>query len=76
MKLADVFDALITRRVYKEAFAPQVVRDIMNEGRGTLFSPALFDHFDAHFEAFVAIAEHLRDDPNEVTAPNATSTPT
>ena len=76
MKLADVFDALITRRVYKEAYAPQLVRDIMKEGRGTLFSPVLFDHFDAHFEAFVAIAEHLRDDPNEMSTPNTASTPT
>lgn len=68
MKLADVFDALITRRVYKEAFAPKVVRQIMTDGRGTLFSPALFDHFDAHFDEFVAIAERLRDDPSEISA--------
>ena len=62
MKLADVFDALITRRVYKEALEPKVVRQIMADGRGTLFSPMLLDCFDAHFDDFVRIAEHFRDE--------------
>ncbi len=74
MKLADVFDALITRRVYKDAYQPEQVRQIMAEGRGTLFSPVLFDHFDAHFDAFVAIAERLRDEPGELAAPDSSST--
>lgn len=73
MKLADVFDALITRRVYKGAYEPQAVRQIMAEGRGTLFSPVLFDHFDAHFDQFVAIAERLRDEPDESTASSTAS---
>ncbi len=73
MKLADVFDALITRRVYKDAYQPQQVRQIMEEGRGTLFSPVLFDHFDTHFDAFVNIAERLRDEPSEVATPGTAS---
>ncbi len=73
MKLADVFDALISRRVYKDAYEPHVVRQIMAEGRGKLFSPALFDHFDAHFDEFVAIAEHLRDYPREGVTSNMTN---
>jgi putative two-component system response regulator len=73
MKLADVFDALITRRVYKDAYKPEVVRQTMKEGRGTLFSPVLFDYFETHFDEFVAIAQRLRDDEGEVDLPGMAS---
>jgi putative two-component system response regulator len=73
MKLADVFDALITRRVYKDAYKPEVVRQTMKEGRGTLFSPVLFDYFETHFDEFVAIAQRLRDDEGEVALPGMAS---
>ncbi len=65
MKFADVFDALISRRVYKEACDPEEVRKIMAEGRGTLFAPDLFDAFDAHFDQFAAIAHQHRDGTSE-----------
>jgi HD-GYP domain-containing protein (c-di-GMP phosphodiesterase class II) len=34
MALADVYDALISERVYKPAFAHEKVRNIIVEGRG------------------------------------------
>jgi len=73
MKLADVFDALITRRVYKDAYKPEVVRQTMKDGRGTLFSPVLFDYFETHFDEFVAIAQRLSDDQGEVDLPDMAS---
>ncbi len=57
MKMADVFDALISRRSYKEAFDLDTVRSIMVEGRGTLFDPELLDVFGEHMDEFVAIAK-------------------
>jgi len=43
--LADVYDALISKRVYKEAFALGVSRDIILEGRGKHFDPQIVDAF-------------------------------
>ena len=43
MALADVYDALITRRVYKPAFPHEKAVEIIAEGRGTHFDPDLVD---------------------------------
>ena len=57
MALADVFDALISPRVYKPAMSYDEARGIILEGRGTHFDPDVVDAFVDGFEAFVAIAE-------------------
>ncbi|MFD0666121.1 response regulator [Ramlibacter sp. MAHUQ-53] len=71
MRIADAFDALVTRRVYKEARDPQAVRAQMAVGRGTQFSPDLFDVFDANFEKFEAIARRHQDRPPSQPVPEA-----
>jgi putative two-component system response regulator len=43
--IADVFDALSTRRCYKEAFPISKCFEIMEAERGTHFDPALLDAF-------------------------------
>lgn len=43
--IADVFDALTSKRPYKEQFAYDVAIAVMQEGRGTLFDPELLDTF-------------------------------
>lgn len=43
--VADVFDALSTRRCYKEAFPISKCFEIMETERGTHFDPALLDAF-------------------------------
>ena len=45
MALADVYDALISERVYKPAFSREEARKIIEEGRGTHFDPFLTDLF-------------------------------
>jgi len=45
--LADVFDALTSRRPYKEPMSIQAALDIMTQGRGSHFDPQLFDIFAA-----------------------------
>jgi putative two-component system response regulator len=57
MALADVFDALITKRVYKPAMAYEEARDIIVAGRARHFDPAVVDAFLASFDVFVSIAE-------------------
>ncbi len=56
MALADVFDALICKRVYKEAFPPDEARRIIVEGSGKHFDPEVVDTFVRDFDTFVAIA--------------------
>ncbi len=45
MALADVYDALVSPRVYKEPFPKSKAIEIIKEGRGTQFDPELTDIF-------------------------------
>jgi putative two-component system response regulator len=56
MALADVYDALISRRVYKPPFTHGQAVDIILEGRGVHFDPDVVDIFAAHSEEFRRIA--------------------
>lgn len=56
MALADVYDALITKRVYKPAFSHEKSRDIILEGKGKHFDPDIVDAFVAIEDRFLEIA--------------------
>nr|WP_275983323.1 HD domain-containing phosphohydrolase [Propionivibrio soli] len=58
MALADVFDALISKRVYKEAMPFSQVWEIIADGRGKQFDPDITDSFLAGRKEFEAIALH------------------
>jgi putative two-component system response regulator len=65
MAVADVYDALISRRVYKPPFTHQQALDVMRKGRGTHFDPDVLDAFFEIEGQFAAIAEEFRDaDPD------------
>ena len=53
--IADVFDALTSDRVYRQAFQPDEARAMMLEGRGTQFDTELLDLFFGSFEDVLAI---------------------
>ncbi|MCL2601774.1 MAG: response regulator [Treponema sp.] len=55
--LADVYDALITARVYKEAFSHADSVKIIEGGRGTQFDPVIVDALRAIEDTFENIAE-------------------
>ena len=61
MALADVFDALISKRVYKEAFPLEKATAIILEGRGSHFDPEIVDAFVARKDDFEAIAVRYAD---------------
>jgi putative two-component system response regulator len=61
MALADVFDALITERVYKPAMSFAKARDVIVAGRGQHFDPDVTDAFMVGFDDFVAIAQRYSD---------------
>ena len=57
MALADVFDALISARVYKPPLPLEEAKAIIAAERGRQFDPDVTDTFLANFAAFAAIAE-------------------
>ena len=56
MALADVYDALISRRVYKDAMPHEQAADIILQTSGWHFSPDVVNAFLAIEENFRAIA--------------------
>jgi putative two-component system response regulator len=61
MAVADVYDALITKRVYKPAYPHAVAAEMIREGRGTQFDPDIVDCFVGFEDAFSNIAEQFKD---------------
>ncbi|MDO9631723.1 MAG: two-component system response regulator, partial [Humidesulfovibrio sp.] len=59
--VADVFDALTTKRPYKDALSNEQALEIMTRGRGTHFDATLFDTFVAHLSIIEAIQQEYRD---------------
>ena len=62
MALADVFDALISRRVYKDPIPLDEVTRIIVEESGRHFDPDIVDAFLACTDQFVAIAARYAED--------------
>jgi len=54
--LADVYDALTSKRPYKEPFSHEKATSIVLEGRDSHFDPAVCDAFLRVQDAFVAVA--------------------
>lgn len=67
MAVADVYDALISRRCYKAPFPHDMARGMMLAERGRMFDPAVLDAFFAIEDAILRIAARYRD-PNESAA--------
>lgn len=59
--IVDVFDALIFKRPYKEAFSLEQSLGIIKEGRGTRFDPNVVDAFFAAEDKLLAIKEKYKD---------------
>ena len=65
MALADVYDALISKRVYKPAWSHAAAVDMIREGRGKHFDPSLVDCFLQDADEFRYIASRFSDDTEE-----------
>ncbi len=57
--LADVYDALSSRRVYKDAFAPDTTSSIIEAGAGTHFDPAVVEAFRVREHEFQAVRQQV-----------------
>jgi putative two-component system response regulator len=74
MAVADVYDALISRRVYKLPFSQEKSIGIMRQDRAVHFDPDVLDAFLAHTDEFKAIAERFADDDVAIAAAAAKHT--
>jgi putative two-component system response regulator len=60
--LADVYDALRSKRVYKAAFSHEVARKAIVDESGSHFDPDVVQAFLNREQEFIAIANQLSDD--------------
>ena len=67
MAVADVYDALISRRVYKKGIPHEQAAAIIVEGRGKDFDPDIADAFLAIQDEFLAIAARYADSDKDMT---------
>lgn len=62
VSIADVFDSLSTKRIYKEKFSIEETLRIMAEGRGEQFDPKIFDIFLKNIDKIIELKNRYADD--------------
>jgi len=65
MALADVFDALVSNRVYKRAIPFDEAKDIIVAERGRHFDPDVVDAFLDSFNDFIVVTEKYKGKDDE-----------
>lgn len=60
MAIADVYDALISNRVYRKAMSQEETCKIIREGNGTQFDPLIIEAFKNVKEKFYQIARQVQ----------------
>lgn len=66
--VADVFDALTTKRPYKRAFTNEEAYEILKKGKGTHFDPNVIDVFFDRLDNILAIQDRYREGSVEMEA--------
>jgi putative two-component system response regulator len=66
MAVADVYDALISRRVYKSGMPHEQAVEIIRQGRGSHFDPDVCDAFLSNAGQFRTIAERYADSDQDM----------
>lgn len=61
LALGDVYDALTSKRCYKDAFSHEKSRDIIKEGRGTHFDPDVVLAFFEAEDEFKKVRQEYKD---------------
>ena len=65
MSLADMYDALISERVYKREWTHQEAEEEITRRSGTQFDPLVVEAFKAEASEFAAIAQKYKDSPSD-----------
>ena len=61
--VADVFDALVSKRSYKKSWTPEQAREEILSQAGHQFDPKITKLFDEHFDEFLKVMENYSDAP-------------
>lgn len=61
--VADVFDALVSKRCYKKSWTPEQAREEILSQAGQQFDPQITKLFDEHFDEFLKVMENYPDAP-------------
>lgn len=64
--VADVLDALMSKRPYKEAFTYEYSVELLLKGKGTHFDPNIIDIFEANLDLFRSVYENCPEDENKM----------
>jgi response regulator RpfG family c-di-GMP phosphodiesterase len=67
VSIADVFDALVSVRPYKNAWTPEAARQEILAQSGKQFDPQLVKLFDANFDAFLEVMARYPDPDERAT---------
>ena len=59
--VADVFDALVSKRCYKKSWTPTQAREEILNQSGRQFDPQITKLFDEHFDEFLKVMEDYPD---------------
>ena len=62
MAVVDVYDALVSKRIYKPAMTHESAREIITQGSGTHFDPRIVEGFLAIADEFPAIARRFSEE--------------
>jgi putative two-component system response regulator len=65
LRVADVYDALMSRRAYKDAYSHEKTLELITAGRGTDFDPDLYDCFISIESEFKEVWLHFNDPSTE-----------
>lgn len=63
--IADAFDAMTSKRSYRDAMTPEQAYQQMITGKGTQFDPALITYFETVFEDWKNILSRMNGDANQ-----------
>ena len=61
MALSDVYDALVSKRIYKAALTHAQAKKIILDGKKSHFDPDIVDAFIKKEDAFIRIMEEFKD---------------
>lgn len=69
VSIADVYDALTSKRIYKDAFSPEKTYEMITSGQCGAFSPMLLDCFAHAQQRFEKLALQNQDSAEETPFP-------
>lgn len=64
--IADVFDALVSKRPYKRPWTPEEAKKMIISQKGRQFDPELVDRFVEHFDEFMEVFRKYPDAQEDV----------